>query len=118
MLRVVFVGMNPGGKRFGPKLSQSLARVERWAKRMGLGHFGFVNCGHWPGKMVPDMEFLAGALEGADRVVSLGREPDGVLEKLGVPHFPLPHPSGRNRLLNDHHFVTEVLDECERYLYR
>lgn len=44
---------------------------------------------------------------GADKVVALGKTAAKALTLLGVPFYEMPHPSGRNRKLNDAAFVQE-----------
>lgn len=50
------------------------------------------------------------------KVIALGGFASQVLHKLGVEHFKLPHPSGRNRLLNDRNYEAEQLKLCREYL--
>jgi len=50
------------------------------------------------------------------KVVALGNNASKRLTKLGVPHFKLPHPSPRNRQLNDPNFIVDKLAECKVYL--
>lgn len=53
------------------------------------------------------------------RVVALGQKAATYLTKVGVTdYFLLPHPSARNRLLNDPDFVKMKLDNCKRYIYQ
>lgn len=51
-----------------------------------------------------------------DAVVALGNIASKRLEKAGIPHFKLPHPSGRNRKLNDKTFIDKELKKCKTYL--
>lgn len=51
-------------------------------------------------------------------VVALGQKAATYLRKAGITnYFMLPHPSGRNRLLNDKKFVKVKLDLCKRFIY-
>lgn len=49
-------------------------------------------------------------------VVALGNKASDRLTKMGIEHFKLPHPSGRNRKLNDPKFVDSELEKCKNYL--
>lgn len=50
------------------------------------------------------------------RVVALGSTASDALRRIGVDHFRLPHPSPRNRKLNDPSYVEELLNECRKFL--
>lgn len=53
------------------------------------------------------------------RVIALGQKAASYLMKAGVKqHFLLPHPSGKNRLLNDKEFVKLKLAACRNYIYK
>lgn len=47
-------------------------------------------------------------------IVALGNVASKALGK--TPHFKLPHPSGRNRLLNDKKFVESRVLKCKEYV--
>lgn len=49
-------------------------------------------------------------------VIALGEEASRALTKSNIKHFKLPHPSGRNRILNDKSFVMKKLIECKKWL--
>lgn len=79
----------------------------------------FMNC-----SVDPDWDKKFSSVE-ADRlinktsgrpVVALGNSVSSVLSRLGVEHFKMPHPSGRNRLLNDPVFEMMKLCECREYI--
>lgn len=42
-----------------------------------------------------------------DRIVALGKNASKVLSKLKLDFFEMPHPSGRNRKLNDKEYVQK-----------
>lgn len=51
-------------------------------------------------------------------VIALGQKAATYLNKAGIKnYFTLPHPSGRNRLLNDKKFVKIKLSACKKYIY-
>lgn len=55
---------------------------------------------------------------GQIKVIALGQKAAMYLNKVGVDeYFVLPHPSGRNRLLNDKEFVANKLGSCRKYIY-
>lgn len=55
-----------------------------------------------------NLERLASDIKGTspDRIVALGKTAASALTMLGVEYYEMPHPSGRNRLLNDPEYVA------------
>lgn len=52
----------------------------------------------------------------SEAVITLGANASKLLEILHCPHFKLPHPSGRNRQINDKAFIASKLEECRNWL--
>jgi uracil-DNA glycosylase family 4 len=50
-----------------------------------------------------------------DRLVALGKSASNVLKNLNLKHFEMPHPSGRNRKLNDKSYVTEKINKLKLF---
>jgi hypothetical protein len=50
------------------------------------------------------------------KVIALGNFPSKVLDKLGIDHLKIGHPSMRNRKWNDFHNVTMTLENMKDYL--
>jgi hypothetical protein len=48
--------------------------------------------------------------------IALGNNASKALKKANKPHFKLPHPSGRNRQVNDKAFIASKLNECKKYV--
>lgn len=53
----------------------------------------------------------------ADKVIALGKTAATALTMLGAKFYEMPHPSGRNRLLNDPAYVAQkikgLVDYCQ-----
>lgn len=49
-------------------------------------------------------------------IIALGQIAARALKKLDTNYYVLPHPSPKNRKLNDKIFVEETLKECKEYL--
>lgn len=49
-------------------------------------------------------------------IIAFGDQVSNVLKFDKIEHFKLPHPSGRNRQLNDQKFINNRLDLCKQYL--
>ncbi len=56
------------------------------------------------------------ALHAGMPIVALGTAASNALKRDKIPHFKLPHPSGRNRLLNNKDYINMVLLECRSWL--
>lgn len=52
------------------------------------------------------------------KIVALGNNANKRLLKMNIKHFKLPHPSPRNRKLNDQVFVDLELEKCKNYIER
>lgn len=50
------------------------------------------------------------------KVVALGNAASTTLSQYDIPHFKLPHPSGRNRQINHIAFINEQLELCKKYI--
>lgn len=53
-----------------------------------------------------------------DVLVALGNTASHALGKLKLSHFKLPHPSPRNRQLNDPADIQARLEECRTYIQK
>lgn len=49
-------------------------------------------------------------------IVALGNNAAKALRRLKAPFFPLPHPSGLNRKLNDKEWLAKQLSQCKLWL--
>lgn len=54
----------------------------------------------------------------SDRAVALGIDASNALDKFGIGHFVLPHPSPKNQMLNDKREVARLLYRCKKYIYQ
>lgn len=50
------------------------------------------------------------------KIVALGNVAAKALSYIGVEYYKLPHPSSRNRLLNNKEQVAAVLKNCKQWL--
>lgn len=53
---------------------------------------------------------------GATKIVALGKTAAKALSMMGVPHYEMPHPSGRNRKLNDANYVAAKVKGLTDYI--
>lgn len=61
------------------------------------------------------LEDLRWKLTGSTHIVALGKTASKALSLLNVPFYEMPHPSGRNRLLNDPKYVEGKVKGLENY---
>ena len=48
--------------------------------------------------------------------IALGNNAGKRLDDLKIKHFKLPHPSPRNRQLNNKKFIDDILQKCNNYI--
>lgn len=120
--RVLVVGMNPARLQpvTGAPRNSSKYRTHKWMDFLGIRYYSFVNTFDYPkdNPKFEDVNFYAliRATDGYDKVIALGKFASEALSKIRVPHFYLPHPSFRNRLLNDPVYEQKILSSCKEWL--
>ena len=111
---IVIVGQNPSTAK--QKKNSTFDRLSKWTKAVGLESYDFMNCSDDPGdKYEIDYERLS-ATKKYKKVIALGGVASKALSKVGVEHFKMPHPSPRNRQLNDKQFEIDMLFKMKEYL--
>lgn len=98
--------MRAGAKPFEGALCEP--RLKAWIERLGITEYFLLNRVDWPFGF-PDRQ-----TQGV--FIALGAEASKMLARCKYEHFRLPHPSGRNRQLNDNDFVDKKLTECRDWL--
>jgi hypothetical protein len=121
-MRVLVVGQNPGNN---PKAStyknHTFDRLHQWCEELDIDCFSFANCVHSQGAVsLKDVDWnnLKSVTDGHDKILALGSFASKCLRVINKSHFKLPHPSPRNRLMNNKEFVKNSLSECKEYLIR
>lgn len=115
-MKILVLGLTPskhGGK------SKTLETLWSWLDRLNVHYVSFDNIYH-------DLEetdqqrceriFFICQKFPYDKIITLGVAPSSYLRVLKIDHFPLPHPSGLNRKLNDPLYVQKQLDRAKDYL--
>ena len=106
MKKIVIVGMNPGNK------GSSLKTLNKWIANR---HYSFTNVCITKGKVKPDLSRLVTELVSYDIIIALGNTASETLNKINIPHFKMPHPSGLNRQLNNKEFMNDRLNALSTY---
>lgn len=113
------VGLCPSGKQI--KKGCAWDRFHEWLDFLGLNIIAFTNLSCDPDcdfkKDSIDLNHLKEVVDHFDKVIAWGSTVSKFLNKIDVDHFVLPHPSPRNRQMNDKEFVNRKLKECKEYIY-
>lgn len=111
----LFVGDRPSALNTDPdvafKGAACEARLLEWIDRLGVHDYKVMNHTHQHFDMTMFMHFCDGG-----PIIALGNNASKYLKYYN--HFKLPHPSGRNRQINDKAFIEEKLSECKKYIER
>lgn len=118
--KVLIVGQNPGNN---PKAyhhrNHTIDRLNQWVSELGIEHYGFVNAVSHVGECKiknADFDLIKACASQHDKVIALGSFASACLGRINISHYKLPHPSPRNRLMNDKVFVKKTLNECKEYV--
>ena len=118
---ILILGQNPGNnpKAYHYK-NHTIDRLNKWADLFGVRHYSFMNCTDTRGAIKlkdVDFDYVQFSVLGYNKVIALGGFPSTVLDCINITHFRLPHPSPRNRVLNDKVELSRILDKCKRYIH-
>ena len=119
--KVIIVGMNPSRLQPNDGKGPTSKKLDKWMDQCGIQYFSFVNTFEEMGEPKldkVDLNRLRQLVDGYDRVLALGGFASKALDKINVEHFRLPHPSPRNRLLNDKVYEEAVVASCRAYLLK
>lgn len=118
--KVIIVGQNPGNnKKAFYFRNHTIDRLNQWCTELGLHTYGFVNAVSKQGECKikdADFDLLEACVSCHDKVVALGSFASACLDRINISHYKLPHPSPRNRLMNDKEYVRRVLNKCKEYI--
>lgn len=119
-MRVLILGQNPGNNAKAAKYkNHTIDRLHQWCDVLGIEYFSFANCVTEQGEVKfkdVDLDRLDTIAKEHDKIIALGAFPSKCLGVINKSHFRLPHPSPRNRLMNDKELVRNMLIECKEYL--
>lgn len=118
--KVIIIGLNPSKAR-AVKRGSALNRLNQWADRVGLPIFSFTNLTDdpdWDFKFKSlDKDFVVQSVQNYDIIVALGTGVANHLKRFGLKDvFVLPHPSPRNRQLNDPTYIETKLNNLREYI--
>lgn len=130
-MTIIFIGdkpspkMKPGARPFEGATCEK--RLSHWINVVmsGRNYKGYSVVNAYKDKIQHTLAFLelvnveTGFLASVNikkplKFIALGNNASKALK--GIPHFKLPHPSGRNRLLNNKTYVDEQLRLCKAWL--
>jgi len=121
MMSIIFVGMNPSKVPISRSKGSAYKRFHSWLDELELEHVSFTNLSfdpEWDFKFKTfDHTLLCTSLENYVKIIAWGSMVSSYLNRLGFKeHFVLPHPSPRNRKLNDHKYIRNKLRECKEFI--
>jgi len=111
---ILFVGdkpsskMKPGAKPFEGAACEK--RLKEWIKALDVEEYKLSNSNDYVSFWIEAVNCTANGY----KFIALGNNASKALK--GISHFKLPHPSGRNRQINDKEFIAKKLAECKAWL--
>ena len=113
---VIFVGDKPSRLNENPLIpfigTPSWKTLLKWIKKLEVKEYHVTNS-YSPMDMAA---VCAIHKHGGNTFIALGNEASQRLKEVGIEHFKLPHPSPRNRKLNDKGYVDYQLYRCYDYI--
>lgn len=131
-MKVLLVGQNPSRYNLDPKVAfkgtKSFDIITGWIDTFGvsgdsymlINAFTKVNQKYLKKEYVIASERVSRLVKGfePETIIALGKRASEVLKMSGIDHFELPHPSGRNRKLNNKEWLKQELKKAREYIWR
>ena len=115
MIKIIFVGDKPSSKNTHPDVAfigtPSHRNLVRWIGVLDCFNYLLINSETH--NNMKDIKQVSPTC----KVVALGNNASVRLTEAGVKHFKLPHPSPKNRVLNDKPKLNSLLQLCKEYLH-
>lgn len=113
---ILFIGdkpspkMKPGARAFEGAACEQ--RLMEWIAHLDIREYKIINSND---PAILQLNITLGSwVEERLTLVALGNQAS---RNLGIRvHFKLPHPSGKNRQINDKEFIAKKLTECKEWL--
>lgn len=120
-MKVLFVGSNPSTKNLKTEQpfigTRSHDTLMCWINRLGVTDYTLTNASDRLDGANIDYDRLQDLMVAHDTVVALGRAAEKAIKATGrKTYLYLPHPSPRNRLLNDKAYINKLLMVTKTYL--
>lgn len=111
-MKILIIGDRPSRYNKDPNTAfigaRCYLRLLKWVQYLGIIEYELINS-HTP-------ELLYIIANHSWLRITLGANAHKRLQKLGLHHLSLPHPSGVNRLLNDPKYESDALNELKTIL--
>ena len=94
-------------------------RLSEWMTFLGYDTYCFSNVISYEGNYTQrdvDLDFVRESTRGRDTIIALGGFVSKTLQRAGIDHVSLPHPSPLNRKLNDKKYERAVLEDMRNYI--
>ena len=116
-MTVVFVGDEPSWLNLNPDVafegSRSMPTLKKWIDQLRIVKYHLTNSHSQELLSVVAYNYFKRDIV----VVALGNKASERLTKWNVKHFKLPHPSPKNRKLNDEKYIDFELEKCKHYIW-
>lgn len=113
----LILGINPSSVK-NVRKNSSYDRLQKWIKYLDID-YTFYNVIKTPGRYHANMinyDRLIKITDNHSKIIALGGFVSNSLNRIHKQHFILSHPLPLNRLLNNHSFEYQKLQQCRRYL--
>lgn len=132
-MRILFVGSNPSNSSLTDAAFHGSTRSSKilteWCSSIKDAMFIYINVlskktpENRPllkSEIINSLSLLKEDIAGIkpDKIIALGKTASTALTLLGVDFLEMPHPSGRNRLLNNKEYVNEKIAQLRSYVIR